>query len=46
MVSCGDAVLVVAVQNVAAAGDVAATIGVEAADDVVVGVGVAVVVWV
>ena len=39
LVACGDAVVVVAVRNAAAVGDVAASIGVAAVDDVVVVVG-------
>ena len=40
MVACGDEVVVVAVHNAPATGDVAAAIGIAAADDVVVVVGV------
>ena len=48
LVACGDAVVVAAMQNTAAASDVVAAVGVEATDNVVVVVGVvaAVVVWV
>ena len=48
LVACGDVVVVVAMRNAATVGDVVATVGGVAADDVVVvvGVAVAVVVWV
>ena len=48
LVACGDAVVVATACNAAAAGDVATTVGVEDADDVVVVVGATavVVVWV
>ena len=48
LVACGGEVVVVAVCNAAAAGDVASAVGIAAANDVVVVVGVAatIVVWV
>ena len=48
LVTCGGEVVIAAVRNAAAVGDVAATIGIVAADDVVVAVGAVtmVVVWV
>ena len=48
LVACGGEVVIAAAHNVAAVGDVVATIGIAAVDDVVVVVGVAatVVVWV